>query len=238
MARWTTCETVLNPKNSFDSTFTVFWKKNSHCRGLKWSEQSLWKARAPYVHKQSKTFIDFNEILASFPRLKYGFVFYRGQGRLHDCTNSYSWVLSFPKDLFYRTNFANTYDANSKVRCSCKLPWVCNLHTPCCHIFKMIDNQTESIQCVGNENVKKQLPSQLKWLLPTQPNQRSIAGTVGKINSKKQKKEWCNSALLEKLKINQALSRTCQSRKITSVCVICRLKSKRGISQKLTIHTG
>lgn len=53
----------------------------------------------------------------------------------------------------------------------------------------MIDNQTESIQCVGNDNVKKQLPSQLKWLLPTQPNQRSIAGTVGKINSKKQKKE-------------------------------------------------
>lgn len=59
-----------------------------------------------------------------------------------------------------------------------------------------------------------------------------------KINSKKQEKEWCNSALLEKLKINQALSRTCQSRKITSVCVICRLNSKRGISQKLTIHTG
>ena len=154
MARWTTCETVLNPKNSFDSTFTVFWKKHSHCRGLKWSEQSLWKARAPYVHKQSKTFIAFNEILASFPRLKYGFVFYRGQGRLHDCTNSYSWVLSFPKDLFYHTNFANTYDANSKVCCSCKLPWVCNLHTPCCHIFKMIDNQTESIQCVGNDSVK------------------------------------------------------------------------------------
>lgn len=100
MARWTTYETVLNPKNSFDSTFTVFWKKHSHCRGLKWSEQPLWKARAPYVHKQSKTFIAFNEILASFPRLKYGFVFYRGQGRLHDCTNSYSWVLSFPKDLF------------------------------------------------------------------------------------------------------------------------------------------
>lgn len=103
---------------------------------------------------QTKTFIAFNEILASFPRLKYGFVFYRGQGRLHDCTNSYSWVLSFPKDLFYRTNFANTYDANSKVCCSCKLPWVCNLHTPCCHIFKMIDNQTESIQCVGNDSVK------------------------------------------------------------------------------------
>lgn len=144
----------------------------------------------------------------------------------------------FQRTFFYRTNFANTYDANSKVCCSCKLPWVCNLHTPCCHIFKMIDNQTESIQCVGNDNVKKQLPSQLKWLLPTQPNQRSIAGTVGKINSKKQKKEWCNSALLEKLKINQALSRTCQSRKITSVCVICRLKSKRGISRKLTIHTG
>lgn len=100
MARWTTYETVLNPKNSFDSTFMVFWKKHSHCRGLKWSEQPLWKARAPYVHKQSKTFIAFNEILASFPRLKYGFVFYRGQERLHDCTNSYSWVLSFPKDLF------------------------------------------------------------------------------------------------------------------------------------------